>query len=190
MKGYLTSNLCRWRWDGQPTVTRPAGAARPRQHARPAAAARQSRPVPALRSTKHNEVFTYGIGVTWGTRLAHHGLTAGSGGGWRRWPLFLEVGRRRGRPSVEFQLRGHHLRWCWVLGNLLIQSARCGRLSSSEATTTDQRQVRGGFQGSRGSLGLGFYRGWALREVQGLVNPNPTRFDLLNEKSKLNLKEG
>jgi hypothetical protein len=45
-----------------------------------AAVARQSRPLPALRSTKNNKVFTYDIGVTRGTRLALLGMTAGDGG--------------------------------------------------------------------------------------------------------------
>jgi hypothetical protein len=77
-------------------MTRSAGAARPRQRAWPMVAAHRSRSLPALWSTKNDKVFTYGIGVTRETRLAHLGLTAGDGGGWRRWSLFLEVGRRRG----------------------------------------------------------------------------------------------
>jgi hypothetical protein len=35
----------------------------------------------ALRATKNDDVFTYGIGVTWGIRLAHLGLTVANGGG-------------------------------------------------------------------------------------------------------------
>jgi hypothetical protein len=41
----------------------------------------RSRPLPALRSTKHDKVFTYDIGATRGTHLAHLGLTVGDGGG-------------------------------------------------------------------------------------------------------------
>jgi hypothetical protein len=48
--------------------------------ARPAPTACRSRPLPTLWSTKHNEVFTYGIGATWGTRLANLDLAAGDGG--------------------------------------------------------------------------------------------------------------
>jgi hypothetical protein len=51
------------------------------RRARPMAVAHRSKPLPALRSTKHDKVFTYGIGATRGTRLAHLGLTAGDGGG-------------------------------------------------------------------------------------------------------------
>jgi hypothetical protein len=40
-----------------------------------------SRLLPVLWSTKHDKVFTYGIGVMRGTHLAHLGLTAGDGGG-------------------------------------------------------------------------------------------------------------
>jgi hypothetical protein len=40
----------------------------------------RSRPLSALRSTKHDEVFTYDIGATRGTHLAHLGLMAGDGG--------------------------------------------------------------------------------------------------------------
>jgi hypothetical protein len=47
----------------------------------PTVAARWSRSLPALRSTKHDKVFTYGIGAMRGTPLAHLGLTAGDGGG-------------------------------------------------------------------------------------------------------------
>jgi hypothetical protein len=61
-------------------VTRPVGAAHPQWHARPAAAAHRSRPLPVLRSTKNIKVFTYGIGAMRGTRLAHLGLTAGDSG--------------------------------------------------------------------------------------------------------------
>jgi hypothetical protein len=35
----------------------------------------------ALRATKNDDVFTYGIGVTRGIRLAHLGLTVANGGG-------------------------------------------------------------------------------------------------------------
>jgi hypothetical protein len=45
----------------------------------PTVAAHRSMPLPALRSTKYDKVFTYGIGATWGTRLAHLGLTTGDG---------------------------------------------------------------------------------------------------------------
>jgi hypothetical protein len=61
-------------------VTQPAGVARLRRRAWPKVVAHQSRSLPTLRSTKHDEVFTYGIGATRGSRLAHLGLTAGDGG--------------------------------------------------------------------------------------------------------------
>jgi hypothetical protein len=48
------------------------------------AATHRSKPLPTLRSTKHDKVFTYGIGATRGTRFAHLGTAAGGGGGWRR----------------------------------------------------------------------------------------------------------
>jgi hypothetical protein len=62
-------------------VARPTGAVRLWQRARPAAMAHRSRPLSALWSTKHNEVFTYDIGAMWGTQLAQLVLTAGDGGG-------------------------------------------------------------------------------------------------------------
>jgi hypothetical protein len=92
MTEYLTSNLSRRRRDGQPAVTWPVGAVPPQRRARPMAAAYLGRPLPALQSTKHDEVFTYSIGAMQGTHLAHLGLTVGDSGGSRWWPLFLEVG--------------------------------------------------------------------------------------------------
>jgi hypothetical protein len=40
------------------------------------------------------------------------------------------------------------------------------------------------------SPGLGFYRGWSRREVQGVLNQNPTRFDSLNWNFVLGSKRG
>jgi hypothetical protein len=37
----------------------------------------------ALRSTKLDKVFTYGIVVTQGNRFTHLGMAADGGGGWR-----------------------------------------------------------------------------------------------------------
>jgi hypothetical protein len=74
------SNLSRWHRDGWLVATRPVGAARPRRCTQPAVVAHWSRLLPALRSTKHDKVFTYGIRVTPGTHLAHLGLTAGDDG--------------------------------------------------------------------------------------------------------------
>jgi hypothetical protein len=51
------------------------------RHAKPAAVTHRSRLLLAFQSTKHDEVFTYGIGVMQGTRLAHLGLMTGDGGG-------------------------------------------------------------------------------------------------------------
>jgi hypothetical protein len=62
-------------------MTRPVRAARSRSRTRPVAAAHRSRPLSVLRSTKHDKVFTYDIGATRGTRLAHLGLTVGDDGG-------------------------------------------------------------------------------------------------------------
>jgi hypothetical protein len=52
-------------------------------------AALRSAPQPAhrvgytvLRTSIFDEVFTYGIGVTWRTYIAHLGRTAGNNGGW------------------------------------------------------------------------------------------------------------
>jgi hypothetical protein len=84
------------------------------------------------------------------------GLMASDGGGWRRRPLFLEVGRQHGWSPVEFWLQGHRLRQRWVLGKLLILSAGCERLSSGRATMVDRRQARGGFRCSRGRQGKVF----------------------------------
>jgi hypothetical protein len=83
------SNLSRWRRDGRPAMTRPAKATRPWRCAKPAVVARRSRLLPALRSTKHNEVFTYGIGAMRGTRLL--GSTCGGS----------KIGERRRRLLPE-----------------------------------------------------------------------------------------
>jgi hypothetical protein len=37
--------------------------------------------LPALWSTQHDKVFTYGIEATWGTHLAHLGLMEGDSDG-------------------------------------------------------------------------------------------------------------
>jgi hypothetical protein len=58
----------------------------------PAVATHWSKPLPTLRSTKLNKVFTYGIVETWGIRFAHLGTAADGGGGWRR----LATARRFG----------------------------------------------------------------------------------------------
>jgi hypothetical protein len=62
-------------------VTQPTGAARSRQRARLVAAARQSKPLPALWFTKLDKVFTYGIVATRGSRFDHLGKVADDGGG-------------------------------------------------------------------------------------------------------------
>jgi hypothetical protein len=49
-----------------------------------AAVAHRSKPLPVLRFTKLDKVFTYGIVATRGSRLAHLELAADGGGGWRR----------------------------------------------------------------------------------------------------------
>jgi hypothetical protein len=82
---------------------------------RPAAAARRSKPLPALRFTKLDKVFTYGIVATRRTYFAHLGRTSGNNGGWcgrgdsaqarRRWRralglLRLNRGHQRGRWSL------------------------------------------------------------------------------------------
>jgi hypothetical protein len=93
-----------------PTGRRHSG----RWRIRPAAVARRSEPLPALRFTKLDKVFTYNIVATRGSRFAHHGMAADSGGGWRRrgdsaqarrrWRralglLWLNRGHQRGRRS-------------------------------------------------------------------------------------------
>jgi hypothetical protein len=47
----------------------------------PAAVAHRSKSLPALRSTKLDKVFTYGIVAMRGTRFAHLGMTADGGDG-------------------------------------------------------------------------------------------------------------
>jgi hypothetical protein len=54
------------------------------RHNRPAVAAHQSKPLPVLRFTKLDRVFTYGIMATRGSRFTHLGMAADGGGGWRR----------------------------------------------------------------------------------------------------------
>jgi hypothetical protein len=81
---------------------------------RPAAAAHRSKPLPVLRFTKLNKVFSYGIMATRGSRFAHIGMAADGGGGWRwrgdltqaqcRWRLApgllqLNQGYQRGHRS-------------------------------------------------------------------------------------------
>jgi hypothetical protein len=71
------------------------------RRARPTVVAHRSRPLPVLRSTKHDEVFIYGIEATRGTRLAHLGLMAGDDGGQRRRrPLLLSSGQCAMAPRV------------------------------------------------------------------------------------------
>jgi hypothetical protein len=47
-----------------------------------AMAARLTEPLPALRFTKLDKVFTYGIVAMWGSQFAHHGMAVDGGGGW------------------------------------------------------------------------------------------------------------
>jgi hypothetical protein len=72
----------------------PAGAARSRRRAWPAAAAHQSKPLRTLRFTELDKIFTYGIVVTQGSRFAHLGMAADDGGGWRRWGDSAQARRR------------------------------------------------------------------------------------------------
>jgi hypothetical protein len=84
------------------------------RRARPAAAAHRSKPLPVLRVTKLDKVFTYGIVATKGSRFAHHGMAVDGGGSWRRrghsaqarcqWRralglLRLNLGHQRGHQS-------------------------------------------------------------------------------------------
>jgi hypothetical protein len=64
-------------------ATRPIGAVRSWRRAWPTAVAHQSKPLPALQSTKLDKVFTYDIMATRGTRFTHVGTAADDGGGWR-----------------------------------------------------------------------------------------------------------
>jgi hypothetical protein len=52
--------------------------------ARPAVVAHRSKPLPALRFTKLDKVFTYNIVAMRGSRFTHLGMAADGGGGWRR----------------------------------------------------------------------------------------------------------
>jgi hypothetical protein len=49
-----------------------------------AVAARRSKPLPTLRFTKLDKVFTYGIMATWVSQFAHLGMAADGGRDWRR----------------------------------------------------------------------------------------------------------
>jgi hypothetical protein len=79
-----------------PTGRRHSG----RWRIRPAAVARRSEPLPALRFTKLDKVFTYDIVATQGSRFAHHGwqrtaVVAGDGEATRR-KLGVDGGELRG----------------------------------------------------------------------------------------------
>jgi hypothetical protein len=62
--------------------------------------ARWSKPLPVLRFTKLNEVFTCGIVAMRGTRFAYLGMVVHSGGGWRRREGSVSFGRRRRQAPV------------------------------------------------------------------------------------------
>jgi hypothetical protein len=55
-----------------------------RQRIWPVAVAHQSEPLLAIRFTKHDKVFTYGIMAMLGSRFAHLGMAADGSGGSRR----------------------------------------------------------------------------------------------------------
>jgi hypothetical protein len=67
---------------------------------RPMAAARRSKPLLALRSTKLDKIFTYGIVAMRRTNFAHLGRTSGNNGGWCGWGGSAQARRR----------------WRWALG--------------------------------------------------------------------------
>jgi hypothetical protein len=63
----------------------PAGGRRSgRQRNWPTVVTHRSKMLPALRFTKLDKAFTYGILATRGSRSAHLGMAADDGGGWRR----------------------------------------------------------------------------------------------------------
>jgi hypothetical protein len=134
-KGYRWSNLGCWRRDGRPTVTRSAGAAQPRWRGRPTAAAHQSKLLPALRSTKHDMVFTYGIRATRGTHFAHLGTAVEGDGGWRQRCLPFEPMWQQPAPLAALQRWGVH-RWKrWTSWKLLGWSAWHRRQHTSAAVS-------------------------------------------------------
>jgi hypothetical protein len=55
------------------------------------AAARRSKPLLALRSTKLDKIFTYGIVAMRRTNFAHLGRTSGNNGGWCGWGRLAQV---------------------------------------------------------------------------------------------------
>jgi hypothetical protein len=79
-----------------------------RRRNRPAAAARWSKPLPTLRFTKLDKVFTYGIMVTRGSQFAHFGMAADDGEGRRRRGDLAQARRRWQRAlGLLWQNREH-----------------------------------------------------------------------------------
>jgi hypothetical protein len=91
-------------------ATRPTGAVRSWRRAWPTVVAHQSKPLPALQSTKLDKVFTYDIVVTWGTRFTHVGTAADDGGGWWRRGSLVGFGHQRRQAPVLLRWRWRHQR--------------------------------------------------------------------------------
>jgi hypothetical protein len=79
---YSCSNLHSISRNGRLGATLVGGRCSCRRHHRPTAAAHRSKTLLALRSTKLDKVFTYGIVAMQRTYFAHHGRTSGNRGGW------------------------------------------------------------------------------------------------------------
>jgi hypothetical protein len=83
----------------------PAGGRRSgRWHIQPAVVAHRNELLPALRFTKLDKVFTYGIVVTRGSRFAHLGMAADGGRGWRQRGDSAQAWRRWRRAPGLLQL--------------------------------------------------------------------------------------
>jgi hypothetical protein len=99
----------------------------------------RSKPLRALRSTKLNKVFTYGIVAMWGTRFAHLGTAADNGDGWRQWGGLAGFGRRHRQASVLLQWKWRHQRGRRSSAILLRWSIWQGRQHTGAAVSFTRR---------------------------------------------------
>jgi hypothetical protein len=77
------------------------------------AAARRSKPLPALQFTKLDKVFTYDIVATQGSRFAHLGMEAEGGGGWRLSASSASMAAGSGAPPAKLRAPA----WASVFGD-------------------------------------------------------------------------
>jgi hypothetical protein len=104
----MASNLERRSTSEQLGATPARGRCSDRQCNWPTTAARWSKPLPALRSTKLDKIFTYGIVATRRTYFAHHGRTLGNNGGWCGRAGLAQARRRWRRALGLLRLNGGH----------------------------------------------------------------------------------